>query len=375
MHLSARTFGTALLVLLGICSTAIATEAVEGRVHGVVADESGGVLPGVTVVATSEDGRILATVTDARGAYAFGALPAIATRLTFQLEGFSMAVVEVAIKPHRDLAVMQRLALASRSETVEVVGRAPVVPPPAPRRSPPPPAPPPPVVEPVTEHDRDSICGPAKPSATPESLGTIRSRRYGAENSLYAAGQELIIDGGTLDGLEVGQNVVVRRTFHVSVDSRGAMGEHTAGLLQIVAADEHASVAVVIYTCDELMRGDRLAPFKPEPIRASEPEGIPAFDDAAQILFADVGQILGVARRLMVINRGSDNNIRVGQRLTIFRRQRSGGGAPAVIGDAVVVAVRFDSATIRIEHAVDMISFGEWAAPQRYPSAATTSQR
>ncbi len=372
MRRSTRTFAIALLLLLGICSTVTATEAVEGRVHGVVADESGGVMPGVTVVATATDGRVLATnVTDEVGRYVFRALPAGPVRLTFQLEGFSPAVVELAVRPDVDLAVAtQRLMLAPRSETVVVHGKAPVEAPPPPPRPPLPPPPPPPVVTPVPDHDRDSICGPAKPSVSTEFFGTIRSRRYAAGNGLYAKDDELLIDGGTANGLEVGRNVVARRTYRVSGDPGGARGEHTAGLLQIVAAGERASVAVVIYACDELMRGDRLAPFTPEPIRTPEPAGIPAYDNAAQILFADAGQLLGVTRRLMVIDRGTDNSIRVGQRLTLFRRQRLGAGVPSVIGDAIVVAVRIDSATIRIERATDVIWLGDWAAPQRYARGA-----
>jgi hypothetical protein len=377
MQLLPRTFATVFLVLLGICATARATEGVQGRVHGVVADESGGVLPGVTVVATSADGRVLATaVTDAVGRYVFEAVPAVPVSLTFQLEGFSAAVVELAVKPDVDAPVAtQRLMLAARSETVVVRGKAfvdalPLQPPPPPRPSPPP------VVAPVPDHDRDSICGPAKSGATAESFGTIRSRRSAAaNNALYAKGDELFIDGGTANGLEVGRNVVARRTFRVSGDPGGATGEHTAGLLQIVAAGERESVAVVIYACDELMRGDRLAAFKPEPRRTPEPAGMPAYDNAARIVLVDVGQLIGAPRRLMVIDRGSDNGVRVGERLTLFRRPRLGADTPSVVGDAVVVAVRIDSATIRVERATDIISLGDWAAPQRYPSATTTSRR
>ncbi len=55
-----------------------------------------------------------------------------------------------------------------------------------------------------------------------------------------------------------------------------ARGEHSSGLLQIVAAGEHSSIAVVVYACDELMKGDFLASFTPEPIRAPDPVGIPS---------------------------------------------------------------------------------------------------
>lgn len=50
MRLSGLILGAILLILPG------AGAAAAGRVHGVVADESGGVLPGVTVVAIAADG-------------------------------------------------------------------------------------------------------------------------------------------------------------------------------------------------------------------------------------------------------------------------------------------------------------------------------
>jgi hypothetical protein len=303
-------------------------------------------------------------VTDGAGRYVIGPLAAGRVTLRFQLEGFSPAAVRVAIGADADAVVSQRLVVAPQSETVVVYGKVPVPPPPPP---PPPPraAPRPrPVTVSVPEHDRDSICGPAKLGATPESFGTIRSRRYAA-NGLYGEGDELVVDGGTLSGLQVGHNVVVRRTYRVQWDPRSETGEHTAGLVQIVTADEHASVAVVIYACDEMMPGDRLASFNPEPLRAPAPAGKPDYRHAARILFPDIGQLLGSPRRLMVIDRGSASGVRVGQRATLFRRRLSGGSAPSVVGDAVVVAVRIDSATIRVDRVTDAIFFGDLAALQK----------
>src|SRR5205807_3398832 len=132
----------------------------------------------------------------------------------------------------------------------------------------------------------------------------------------------------------------VRRSFTIQWDPRSETGEHTAGLVQIVTADEHASVAVVIYACDEIMPGDRLASFHPEPRRPPAPVGKPDYRHAVRILFPDVGQLLGAPRRLMVIDGGAESGIRVGQRVTLFRRRLSGG--TDVVGDAVVVAVRTD---------------------------------
>ena len=67
----------------------------------------------------------------------------------------------------------------------------------------------------------------------------------------------------------------------------------------------------------------------------------------------------------MVIDRGSVQGVRAGQRLTLFRSKRRGASHPDVVGEAIVVAVRTDSATIRIERVNDVIESGDWAAPQR----------
>jgi hypothetical protein len=351
----------AIVMHVAMYSTVTAGQAARGVVRGEVTDDSGAVLPGVIVVVTATGGRLLATtVTDGAGGYVFSALPAGPITLTFQLEGFAGATVALAVQSGAESRVVQHLELAHFSETVVVHGPPPVDVPP---RVIPPPLPPP-VARPVVAHDRDSICGPAKPGALPESLGTIRSGSDASQRDLYGTGAELVIDGGLSDGLEVGRNLVVRRYYRVRGAAPGAaVGEHSAGLLQIVAAGERSSVAVVVYACDELRKGDFLASFNPEPIRDPDPSGIPAYYDAARILFADEDQTLGAPQRLMVIDQGTEHGTRVGQRFTLFRQGR-GPAKRDVVGDAIVVAVRTDSATIRVDRVTDAVSAGDWAAPQ-----------
>jgi hypothetical protein len=54
-----------------------------------------------------------------------------------------------------------------------------------------------------------------------------------------------------------------------------------------------------------------------------------------------------------------------GQRLTIFRRSAAGGSATFTLGDGVIVAVRADSATIRIDRATNAIEVGDLVAIHR----------
>ena len=358
---------TALLIAL-IVSIALVEAASQAprSFKGTVVDASAGVLPGVTVVAQAPDGRSLATtVTNEVGEFTFEGLPPGKISLLFHLDGFADAKATITIPPEgavdqSDSArFVQRLELSGFSETVTVRGD--------------PPPPPPRVLAPVPEHDPASVCGPAKAEGIVPAFGSIKSLRTGAAKRLFAAGDELLIDTGILNLLKVGENFVVRRRFPTMlIDSRNrvTMGEHSAGLLQIAEVDGPIATAVIIYACDEMVIGDYLAPFRPEPVQQPHPAGLPVFDKAARLLFADAGQMLGSTNRLLVMAHGARDGVRTGQRWTIFRRTLAA-PAPVILGEATVVAVRRESATIRVDRAIDVIFLGEngdWVAPQRSPA-------
>ena len=114
------------IALLFTCSAFAGTDADLGSIRGAVTDTTDGVLPGVTVVATSATGQPLATTTtDESGAYLFKSLPAGSVRLEFTLDGFSTETVQVSVQAGTETRVIRRLGLAPRSETVTVVGRIP----------------------------------------------------------------------------------------------------------------------------------------------------------------------------------------------------------------------------------------------------------
>ncbi len=73
-----RVLGAALCIILVGFGTAFGQSVSSGTIHGIVKDESGGVLPGVTATLTSPalQVRELVQVTDAEGAYRFVDLPA-----------------------------------------------------------------------------------------------------------------------------------------------------------------------------------------------------------------------------------------------------------------------------------------------------------
>jgi carboxypeptidase family protein len=354
-----------LLALLSFASGDTQTFAVDSTVRGEVTDTSDAVLPGVTVVARTEDGRVVAqTVTDGLGQYELRSLPPGLLKLSFTLDGFESSVVSLILRPGDKSRLVERLKLAKVTEDVVVYGKLPSGPPePVVFEREPAPA-----VVPLAREQLDTICRPAKPGSTIGPFGTIISNRQGDGRALYSKGDQVLISGGLDHGLDVGRNVVVIRYFHAdrSADKKGTplMGEHTAGLVQIVNVTSDTARGVVVHTCNEIRQGDLLAAFMPAPSMKLAGSGAPVYNSAARILFADSGQMLGAPGRFMVIDQGTEHGIYAGQRVTLFRK-RLESPAPAVLGEAVVIAVKGKSSTIRIERATDAITSGDLAAPQR----------
>lgn len=100
-----------------------------GSIQGEVTDESGGVLPGVTVTVSGD--AMMGTRTDttnAQGIYRFLGLPAGTYTLKFNLAGFgevSKAGVRIGIGVTANIAA--KLGVQNLSETVNVSGEAPAV--------------------------------------------------------------------------------------------------------------------------------------------------------------------------------------------------------------------------------------------------------
>lgn len=114
---------------VGLSPGTVAAQGPTGRVEGIVRDEQGGVLPGVSLTLRNQDSGVTRTVvTESDGRYAFPALAPGRYVLRAELSGFATEEVRdltITIGLDRRLDVTMRVqALA---ETVTVVGEAPVV--------------------------------------------------------------------------------------------------------------------------------------------------------------------------------------------------------------------------------------------------------
>lgn len=335
----------------------------QSRLMGVIVDGSGAALPGVTVTVRSAGAPVATVLTDGSGRYLTDWMRPGVYVVSFALSGFeARTVTNLPLAAGQTVVLDQQLALASVAETVEVRAAAPA-PPPAPGRSPRPEA------RPVDKEILASVCGPRQSTAFSQAIGRIVSHRDDPDRQLLGRGDLLQIDAGEKHGVTSGQNLVVRRRFQTgdpfAPKKVATFAEQTAGLVQIVETQAESSVALVVYVCGELRAGDTVEPYIPQPAFFAVSAGTPRFDAPGRITTGESGRTAGSAGQMMVIDRGIMQGVERGQRLTIFRRPQDDAGRPLTIGDAVVVALRADSATIRIERATDAIEVGDRVALHR----------
>lgn len=357
--------GAFLLVLLTVSSASAQT--IQGRLTGRVSDASGAALPGVTVtIASDRIAQPVVLITDEVGRYNSPLLPAGTYAVSFELAGFEPRSREgIEVRAGEVVVLDRHLVVGAVTENVEVVASAPPAPKPFPRFE----APPPPKITPVPNEALASVCGPGQPDAENLTLGTIIGHRDEKNRLIFGVRDVLLLDIGSDFGATVGQNYVVRRRFRVGDKylplKHAAFGEHTAALVQVVETSPATSIAVVVYTCGELYAGDTIEPFEPLPLLSAQAAGTPHFDDPAHVIFGEHGLSMGAPRQLMVIDRGAAHGAERGQRLTIFRRVQGERGPVSTVADAVVIAVREHSATIRIERASDAVTIGDLVALHR----------
>ena len=125
-----RILGAAFCIVLLTLGTALGQSVSSGTIHGVVRDQSGGVLPGVTATLTSPalQVRELVQVTDAEGQYRFVDLPAATYQLKFELAGFSTLIREdLRLTIGFVARVDESMKVGAMEESVTVSGQSPVV--------------------------------------------------------------------------------------------------------------------------------------------------------------------------------------------------------------------------------------------------------
>jgi outer membrane receptor protein involved in Fe transport len=119
------------LVLLALAASAgpVRAQSVTGSIQGTVVDQSGGVLPGVTVtVANTATGAVRTSVTDAAGLFRVELLPVGPYELSADLSGFaSRKQPDITLTVGNVLTFRIEMRVASVAESVNVTAESPIL--------------------------------------------------------------------------------------------------------------------------------------------------------------------------------------------------------------------------------------------------------
>ena len=187
----------------------------------------------------------------------------------------------------------------------------------------------------------------------------------------FGPGDALFLSGGSGQGLKPGQQYYVRRVMNDRftpgmTDKVHPYAVHTAGWVEIVSANENVAVAEVRHACDGILIGDFLEPYTdPIPAEPAGVQGAPDYAHPAKIVLADERRQTGSPGELMRIDRGSDNGMRAGQTVTIYRETLSGAGPVYRVGTGQILSVRPQTSLIRIDTSRDVVNIGDYVAVHR----------
>jgi hypothetical protein len=177
----------------------------------------------------------------------------------------------------------------------------------------------------------------------------------------------LVINGGTMAGVQLGQQFYIRRPNRFGTAStRLSLGVRTLGWIRIVAVNESTAIASVDHACAGIIERDYLMPYVPPVVPAGadrdEPAGEPDFTALARVLIGDEDRQAAGAGEFVLIDRGADQGLTPGTRLAVYRDVRIAGMPLASVGEAVVISVGPIASLTRITRARDAVVSGDYVA-------------
>lgn len=198
------------------------------------------------------------------------------------------------------------------------------------------------VVEPVAipamrvTHKTNMVCaGFIQYAPAPNYLEIVGGEQEQEQNQ-YTEGDYVYINRGSAQGIQVGNEYTVARPrgqFKTQLsDKHGWLGVYTqeVGALQVTEVKENVSVAIVTAACDTIYLGDLLraledheAPLaraESNPDRFADPSG----KQTGRIVLSRDGRELLSRDQIVYVDLGSEDNVRAGDYLTVYRRLGTG---------------------------------------------------
>ena len=186
---------------------------------------------------------------------------------------------------------------------------------------------------------------------------------------IYAPGDLVTISAGSRNGIEVGQEFLVRRVQAASreaVTRRTPATIRTAGWVRVYAVDETLALVTITHACDTIQVGDYLEPFALPQVTAASPDRPrPQRENYGRVRSGQDGKRTFGKDDFFVVDRGSDHGVTPGTTFVLYRDKRADGNFLFELGEAVAVDVRPESSTLRVTVSADAIQWDDYAAMRR----------
>lgn len=214
-------------------------------------------------------------------------------------------------------------------------------------------------------------CAPPPVLATiPDMAPVINGSQDPVARRLFGVPELLTVSGGSDRGLQLGQEYFVRRIFKTAENhlDRLPHQEQTVGWVRIVAVNATTAIASVDHACGDILVGDFLEAYQTPTVTEAT-----AVDTSHEPDFASLGHFLyGAEQRrsvgigeFMLIDRGMDKSVAVGEHYAIYRNLKVEGAPLSAIGEATVVSIGPTMALVRINRARDAVLSGDLAVPRK----------
>jgi hypothetical protein len=182
----------------------------------------------------------------------------------------------------------------------------------------------------------------------------------------YHPGDLITINGGTENGIDVGQEYYVRRVVRTNLGSIGRDNPatlRTAGWIRVYAVDRQMSLATITHACDTVNVDDFLDPFVLPQVPAASAERLPAQrENYGRILVGNDRRRAFGRGDYFIVDRGSDHGVTQGARFVIYKDKRADGNFLFEAGEAVAVDVRSESSTLQVTLSRDALLAGDYVA-------------
>jgi hypothetical protein len=225
-------------------------------------------------------------------------------------------------------------------------------------------------------------CAPKLVFETPSPSLLITGGQESFTHHAYGPGDLITINGGTDNGIEVGQEYFVRRV-QPARDSRVSRANpasvRTAGWVRVYAVDKTMSLVTVTNACDTIDVGDYLEPYvEPQvPVADANPPK-PQRENYGHIMLGADRRTVFAQNDFFVIDRGTDHGVTLGEQVIIYRDKRKveqankssdnrlpKGIVPEFLyelGEAVVVDVQPEMSTLKVTLSRDAMLTGDYVA-------------